>query len=975
MLVFGRGHTLMHLFDEQVRRSPDATALIGDGRAVTYREFAAQVDARAEALRRAGVQTGGLVGVHLDRSVELVVSIYAVLRVGAAYLPLDPDYPAERLAFMVADAAADVVISDEAHARGLPAATPLVLVGEEEGLDRADARGGRDLTTAGPDDLAYVIYTSGSTGRPKGVMISHAAIVNRIVWMQDEYCLGPDDRVLHKTPFSFDVSVWELFWPLLFGATMVLAQPGGHRDTGYLADLIVREGVTTLHFVPSMLRIFLEDPAAARCTGLRRVFCSGEALTTALQDRFYQVLDVPLHNLYGPTEAAVDVTYWACQPGGDLATVPIGYPVANTTIYLLDEDGAEVAQGSVGRLYIGGVQVARGYLNRPELTAERFLPDPFADRPGARMYDTGDLARRLPDGAIEFLGRADNQVKLRGFRIELGEVEATLDAHPGVAQSAVLLSESGDDPSLIAFWVPAHPAAPPADADLRAHLGRSLPAYMVPARFLVLDELPLGPSGKVDRSALSAGMAAQPKTGASSDRPAGARSDGGSLEDYLAGVWAEVLETDEVDREVGFFDLGGTSLQAARLTNRVQRDLDEQVFVIALFDSPTVSRYADFLRRAYPEAVERLCGEPARGGGSVDRADPPVEVTDDLLARFAALVPIVGPPGAGAPGLNGPALFLLSPPRSGTTLLRVMLAGNPSIFAGSELQLLGFGTMRERALAYDGRFSLWLDGAVRAVMDLAGLSPDAARAVIDASVAADDTTLAFFGRLQELAAPRIVLDKSPSYALDPGILERIEKEFDQPRYLHLVRHPVPMIRSFERHHLDQALYLHEHDLGATELGELVWTRSHQVISDFLDGVPAERHHRVSYEDLVTAPRETMVALCDALGLTFVEEMLHPYDELDAKMVNGIYPESRPMGDTRFLEHGRVRPELADAWREDAGLRRLGAPTRELMARLGYGEQASAAGSTDGPVEPGRLGGRSTLAAQRRRRQSDEFRGV
>ena len=499
---------------------------------------------------------------------------------------------------------------------------------------------------------------------------------------------------------------------------------------------------------------------------------------------------------------------------------------------------------------------------------------------------------------------------------------------------------------------------------------------MVPARFLVLDELPLGPSGKVDRSALSAGLAAQPKTGASSDHPAGPCPTAARWRTTWPGSGPRSSRRTRSIEKVGFFDLGGTSLQAARLTNRVQRDLDEQVFVIALFDSPTVSRYADFLRRAYPEAVERLSGEPVpRGGGSVDRADLPTEVTDELLARFAALVPVVGPPPAGTPGLNAPALFLLSPPRSGTTLLRVMLAGNPTIFAGSELQLLGFRTMRERALAYDGRFSLWLDGAVRAVMDLAGLAPDAARAVIDASVTADDTTLAFFGRLQELAAPRIVLDKSPSYALDPGILERIEKEFDEPRYLHLVRHPVPMIRSFERHHLDQALYLHEHDLGATELGELVWTRSHQVITDFLDGVPAERHHRVSYEDLVTAPRETMVALCDALGLTFVEEMLHPYDALDAKMVNGVYPESRPMGDTRFLEHGRVRPELADGWREDSGLRRLGAPTRELMARLGYVEQASAAGSTDGLAEPGRLGGRSTLAAQRRRRQSDELRGV
>ncbi len=313
-----RSTTLIDLFDEQVRRTPDAVAVVGHEETLTYAELSVRVDGLAARLE---VGKGALVAVHLDRSVRLVVAVYAVLRVGAAYVPLDPDYPDDRIAFMVADAGADVVITEKALLEQLPQVECRVITVDDGDLSQVMPPSGPRKSPAGPDDLAYVIYTSGSTGRPKGVMISHAAIVNRILWMQSEYGLSADDRVLHKTPFSFDVSVWELFWPLLCGASMVVARAGGHRDSAYLINLIERERVTTVHFVPSMLRIFLEDPSVTACVGLRRVFCSGEALTRALQDRFFDLLDVPLHNLYGPTEAAVDVTYWLCERNSDLATV------------------------------------------------------------------------------------------------------------------------------------------------------------------------------------------------------------------------------------------------------------------------------------------------------------------------------------------------------------------------------------------------------------------------------------------------------------------------------------------------------------------------------------------------------------------------------------------------------------------------------------------------------------------------------
>jgi acyl-CoA synthetase (AMP-forming)/AMP-acid ligase II len=369
--------------------------------------------------------------------------------------------------------------------------------------------------------------------------------------MQDEYGLTASDRVLQKTPFSFDVSVWEFFWPLMSGATLVVARPGGHKDPAYLAELIATQGITTLHFVPSMLQVFVQEPAAAGCASLQRVICSGEALSHDLQTRFYDLYDsTDLHNLYGPTEAAIDVTYWACERDADTSIVPIGRPVANTQIYIVDSAAKPTPVGVAGELWIGGIQVARGYVNRPELTAERFITDPFSSDPDARIYKTGDLVRYRADGTIEFLGRIDHQVKLRGFRIELGEIEATLDALPAIEQSLVLLrEETPGDKRLVAYISGANAAAPDI-AELRHVLQQELPDYMVPNAFLVLDEFPLLPNGKVDRKALPA-----PEWQAANEYVAPRTP----TEEVLADIWQAVLKVDQVGIHDDFFELGGHS--------------------------------------------------------------------------------------------------------------------------------------------------------------------------------------------------------------------------------------------------------------------------------------------------------------------------------------------------------------------------------------------------------------------------------
>ncbi|MFJ2161022.1 non-ribosomal peptide synthase/polyketide synthase [Streptomyces sp. NPDC087856] len=542
--------TLPELFRAQVARTPEATAVVFEDTALTYAELDLRVERLAHTLAARGAQAEALVAVALPRSLALVVSLLAVHRAGAAYLPLETGYPAERLAYTLADARPVCLITAEGVT--LPDTDVPTLTVDAEGTPDHPAHAPLPATHD-PRHPAYVIYTSGSTGRPKGVTVPHQGITNRLLWMQDTYRLDAEDRVLQKTPAGFDVSVWEFFWPLITGATLVVARPEGHQDPVYLAELIRRQHITTAHFVPSMLRAFLDEPGAARCTDLLQVMCSGEALPAPLAARFHQILPGSrLHNLYGPTEASVDVT--AHEVPADPASVPIGRPVWNTRTYVLDAGLRPVPPGVAGELYLAGVQLARGYLGRPALTAERFVADPYATEPGARMYRTGDLARWTRDGELEYLGRADDQVKLRGFRIELGEIESVLAAHESVAHATVVLR----DERLVAYVV----ADGTVDsAQLRTYAAQSLPDHMVPAAVVTLDALPLTPNGKLDRRALPAPDFAAEVTDTRPRTP---------LEETLCALVADVLGLERVGVEDDFFSLGGDSIVAMQLVARAR---------------------------------------------------------------------------------------------------------------------------------------------------------------------------------------------------------------------------------------------------------------------------------------------------------------------------------------------------------------------------------------------------------------------
>ncbi|GGT43696.1 hypothetical protein GCM10010271_54660 [Streptomyces kurssanovii] len=628
--------TLAGLLESALAGRADRVAVRYEGSTVTYRQLAERTARLAHHLHALGVRPGDHVAVHMDRSPDLVTALVAVVRAGAVYVPVDPANPPERVRYLLADSGARVVVADQAHA-AVPTAAGALVVCPDRAADRA-ALDGRPTTapavTVVGDDPVYTIYTSGTTGKPKGCRNSQQGVANRLLWMQERFPLGSADRVAQKTPYGFDVSVWEFFWPLIAGASVVVARPGGHADPAYLARLLHDEQVTVTHFVPSVLGMFLRHPAAARCTALRYVFASGEALPVATMRHFYEVLGTgtELHNLYGPTEAAVDVTHWACRPDWDEPTVPIGRPVAHTRIHLLDQDLRPVPAGTPGEIVIGGRQVALGYHRRPELNAERFIASPFPDDdPSPRLYRTGDLGLLAEDGQIRYLGRIDNQFKLRGLRIEPEEIEAALTDVPGVAEARVLPvhDESSGEQALAAVCVAADPEGAPDVSALRRALGETLPAYLVPSRYRFVAQLPLTTNGKLDRQAAARLFDTPPAATAAGEPAAAPAPAPAAVPDADAQVRravAEVLGVEELDGDADLFDLGATSFTMIRIAQEIERLTGTALPVEALISKPTLNALTALTAPAPAPAPAPAQKDGTAGG----------PVTAETVARTAA---------------------------------------------------------------------------------------------------------------------------------------------------------------------------------------------------------------------------------------------------------------------------------------------------------------------------------------------------
>jgi amino acid adenylation domain-containing protein len=614
----GRNGCVHELFEEQARKTPHAAAVQYDRRQWTYEDLNHRANQLAHYLRKLGVGPEVRVGICLHRSFEMVFGLLGILKAGGTYIPLDPDYPQERLAYLIQDAETKILLIHDQTSQFI-AESGVRIVHLNEDWHKIDAESCRDLQiNTFPENTAFVIYTSGSTGNPKGVVVPHRALWNQLLWAAREFRISEADRFLHKTSLSFDVSAEEIFVPLTAGAQVVLAKPGGERDLEYLARFVEDQAITCIDLPPALLQVLLDYPGLGRWTSVRLVLCGGEAVSAELVKYFYDRFSIPLLNVYGPTETTVQSTFADRLQGKEV--IPIGRPVANTQVYVLDQRYAPVPVGVMGELFIGGMGLARGYGNRPELTAEKFVPNPFAKTPGERLYRTGDQVVWRADGNLEFMGRSDHQVKLRGYRIELGEIEATLESHPNVAQSAVIARE--DQPGskrLVAYVTTRTGVEKPEESDLEAYLRARLPEYMLPAVFVVLEKWPLNHNGKVDRKSLP-----QPHVGPSEREHLGPRN---PTEETLCRLWQEVLRQERVGIHDNFFKIGGHSLRAAQVAARVRETFKVDIPLRRMFESPTVAQLAEVI------------GQTARTGGA-NGAPSPALPAIKRMTRKAALLPV-----------------------------------------------------------------------------------------------------------------------------------------------------------------------------------------------------------------------------------------------------------------------------------------------------------------------------------------------
>ncbi len=591
----GSDSVIIDFFERQVEQTPNATALVYEDQTLSYSELNARANQFANYLVSKGFPNGSRVGVYSLRSFDMVAVLYGILKAGATYVPLDPEYPEERIKYMLEDAELDLIFSQQTLCQVISKYSSNVICIENNQDIASCKKSNLNLPISG-DDWFNIIYTSGSTGKPKGVIVPHKGITNRILWMQEQYNLQASDVVLQKTPFSFDVSVWEFFWPLITGASLVIAKPGGHKDPEYLSDLIEKHSVSIVHFVPSMLDVFLHADHVADKTGsLKKVFCSGEALSFEHQTHFFKKINAELHNLYGPTEASVDVSFWQCQPEHNIFNIPIGKPISNTQLYVLDDALKNVPIGVVGELYIGGEGLACGYLNKPKLTVEKFVNNPFDLTGTTKLYKTGDLARFMDDGNIQYMGRSDFQVKIRGFRIELAEIESVMRHCDDIEDVAVIASSDGANKKLIAF---VKGKARKNNQQLyREYLRQRLPDYMIPASFVFIDEMPISSNGKLDRSALKI-QANSVIEKACIKRPES------QIGVTLLSLWESTLKVSGISSCDNFFELGGHSLTAIKMVSLIKKNLAVDVPLDVFFKFKDLQEMVTFVELAKRSANE-----------------------------------------------------------------------------------------------------------------------------------------------------------------------------------------------------------------------------------------------------------------------------------------------------------------------------------------------------------------------------------
>ncbi len=937
------GQCVHHLFEQQAQKNADQTAIIfqpqlntNEGaETLTYAQINQRANQLAHYLLQQGLQPEDLVILSMERSPEMFISLLAVLKAGGAYIPLDPEYPPDRIALILNDAQAKFILTQERLSDRFPDNhTKLILVdNEQEALNRLPDD--NPQVEIDPRGLVYLIYTSGSTGTPKAVLVTHESLLNHALATVEANQIIPTDRILQLLSLSFDAAGEGIYPALISGIPLVLP-PKTSLITPYdLFRIIKNHSISILHLPVVLWQNwidFLEERELFIPETLRILVVGGEAPALSKVAVMRQHAKHPIHfiNAYGPTEATITSCYYRIKPNDELSfpfgKIPIGRPMSNMRMYILDTNRQPVPPGVSGEIYIGGQGVARGYLNQPQLTAEKFIPDPFSKVPGARLYRTGDLAHYLEDGNIVFDGRVDHQLKLRGFRIEIGEIEALLNKYELVRQAVVVAAENEHGVKFLCAYVLTDTQHKTAEEKLRSYLSGLLPEYMLPSVYFFPDNLPLTTTGKVDRKALSTTAVV------SGPQKANYQAPQTGLEKFIYRMWKEILGIERIGIHDNFFALGGSSIQGATFVNRLQDALGEYVYIVALYDAPTIAELCELLKRDYPQAVFKITGENVQ---QLDQA----RVTPDDMENFRKIIWTPGPAEEKtAQDKNPQAIFVLSSPRSGSTLTRAILGGSPKLFSPPELQLLNYDTLQQRKQHLTGRDDFWLDGTIRAIMAIKDCPADEAWQIMEQYELQNLSVKDFYRIMQEWIGERTFVDKTPNYALHPEILQRAEAHFDNALFIHLIRHPYGVIPSFQKaklHVFYPPFFTGEHNFSSRQLAELVWLISHQNILSFLEHIPAERQHRLFYEDLVLKPEETVQGVCDFLQIDIHPDMFEPQKNTEQRMTDGLNDLSRMLGDVRFHEHKGITAGRAYHWKKSLKEDFLSESTWQLVEAFGY----------------------------------------
>ncbi|NNE28574.1 MAG: amino acid adenylation domain-containing protein, partial [Saprospiraceae bacterium] len=913
--------SLPEIFEAQAARTPEAIALEFGQQKISYQELDRISTLLAQKILQQAPQKEEIIAIASNRSPEMIIGILAIMKAGCAYLPLDPNLPSKRLSFILKDSGARMLLTQsplvsrfEKHFSGT-----IVLL--DEPLDEKPEK--PSLPKLSQEQLAYMIYTSGSTGKPKGVLIEHRSVINMV--LQDINVFDLDiRRFLYAYSFSFDGAVQLIWVTLCAGGSLVIAPEDLEKDLTELSQFVQEKEINHLLTFPSLYSLLLDGVGAEKMSSLISVSVAGEVCPGSLVKKHFEVLPaVRFLNQYGPTEATVGTTIFEAPRTFEGTKTPIGKCIPNTEIYILGEDDAILPDGQVGEIGISGSGLARGYHNREELTNQKFFKHPELE--GKRIYRTGDLGKYLPDGNLDFMGRLDHQIKLRGYRIELGEIENTLKSLSDIQEAVVsVVGENEKDKKLVAFVSLSVQGNTNIEV-WKKQLEDQLPGYMIPARFELVKEFSFAPTGKIDRKALPKISIDRPDLSNELSPP---RTE---LERFLCQLWEEALDVRPVGIHDKFFELGGNSLQAAALISKLQSLLRENIFIVTLFEHPTVAQFAAMLARDYEEAVQKNFEQTK---GTLSTGSSTSVLSSAEIKAFLQGVPSR----AFAPAKTDPnpsAIFILAPPRSGTSLLRLMLNGHSGIFAANELQLLHFQNMGERAKAYTGKFALWKEGLVRAVMELRSCKAESAQEIIQDWEQQSLSTKEIFEILQNWSPAKYLLDKSPSYALDYEALLAATSEFENPKFIQISRNPYAMVDSFDRMHMDQVMYLPDNNYQGAKLGEQIWYHSHSNIQKFFEGLPADQKISVRYEDLVKNPGSKIESILSFLDLPFEGACLKPYEDIESKMVDGIHQGSKPMGDVNLLKYGKIQSQLADKWKGASQHISLHSATIRMAEKLGH----------------------------------------